>query len=71
MPEPIKLHPIVHKTLIRSFYFAEAMAVYERYYQPLIATYRPAREELIDPGRHEDRPPTWVPLVFQALSRNS
>jgi hypothetical protein len=68
MPEAININPIVRKTLIRSFYFAEAMAVYERYYQPLIATFGPAREELTDPGRHEDRPPTWVPLVFHCTT---
>jgi hypothetical protein len=64
VPETTKIDPILRKGLIRGFYFAEAMAVYERYYQPLVATYRPAQKELADPGRHEDRPPTWVPLVF-------
>lgn len=63
MPDTI-IDPILRKGLIRGFYFAEAMAVYERYYQPLVTTYRPALRELADPGRHEDRPPTWVPLVF-------
>lgn len=69
MSERIEINPIVRKTLIRSFYFAEAMAVYERYYQPLVETYGPAREELTDPGRHEDRPPTWVPLVFHCTTQ--
>jgi hypothetical protein len=56
--------PIPRRTLIRNFYFAEALAVYEQYYRPLVSIYGPAQKELIDPGRHEDRPPTWVPLVF-------
>jgi len=64
MPETTKIDAILRKGLIRGFYFAEAMAVYERYYQPLVTTYPPAQRELADPGRQEDRPPTWVPLVF-------
>ena len=71
MSERIEINPIVRKTLIRSFYFAEAMAVYERYYQPLVETYGPAREELTDPGRQEDRPPTWVPLVFHCTTEHN
>jgi hypothetical protein len=58
------LDPILRQTLIRSYYFAEALALYEQFYRPLISTFGPAREELADAGRHEDRPPTWVPLVF-------
>ncbi len=54
--------------LIRSYYFAEAMALYELYYRPLVETYAPARTELVDPGRAEDRPPTWVPLVFHCTT---
>jgi hypothetical protein len=46
MSEPIKVNPIVRKALIRGFYFAEAMAVYDRYYRPLVETYGPARQEL-------------------------
>jgi hypothetical protein len=42
--------------------------VYEQYYRPLISTYAPARHELTDPGRHDDRPPTWVPLVFHCTT---
>jgi hypothetical protein len=64
MAETMKINPTFRKSLIRHYYFAEAMAVYERYYQPLVTTYRPAQQELADPGRQEDRPPTWVPLVF-------
>lgn len=56
------------KSLIRQYYFAEALAVYERFYQPLASTYPPAQQELTDPGRQEDRPPTWVPLVFHCTT---
>jgi hypothetical protein len=56
--------PILKRTLVRNFYFAEALAVYELYYTPLVSTYPPARKALKDSGRQEDRPPTWVPLVF-------
>ena len=68
MSQPTKFEPIFRKSLIRHYYFAEAMAVYERYYEPLVSTYRPAQQELTDPGRHEDRPPTWVPLVFHCTT---
>ena len=61
---------ILRKTLIRNFYFAEALAVYERYYRPLVSTYAPARKELIDRGRHDDRPPTWVPLIFHCTTED-
>jgi hypothetical protein len=61
---------ILRKTLIRNFYFAEALAVYERFYRPLISTYAPARKELADRGRHDDRPPTWVPLVFHCTTED-
>jgi hypothetical protein len=44
--------------------------LYEQYYRPLISTYAPARHELTDPGRHEDRPPTWVPLVFHCTTED-
>jgi hypothetical protein len=66
----MKIAPILRKTLIRSYYFAEALAVYERFYSPLIASYGPARQELSDSGRQEDRPPTWVPLVFHCTTVN-
>jgi hypothetical protein len=42
-PKVPMLDPIFRKTLIRHYYFAEAMAVYELYYQPLVETYQPAR----------------------------
>lgn len=58
------LSPTLRKTLIRNFYFAEALAVYELYYKPLVETYSPGQKALADAGRQEDRPPTWVPLVF-------
>jgi hypothetical protein len=63
-----EIQPILRKTLIRNFYFAEALAVYERFYSPLISSYAPARRELTDPGRKEDRPPTLVPLVFHCTT---
>ncbi|MFZ1009292.1 MAG: hypothetical protein WAN65_20790 [Candidatus Sulfotelmatobacter sp.] len=44
------------------------MAVYQQYYRPLVDIYGPARTELADPGRHEDRPATWVPLVFHCTT---
>jgi hypothetical protein len=44
--------------------------VYELYYRPLVSTYAPARKELTDPGRHDDRPPTWVPLVFHCTTED-
>jgi len=59
------------KSLIRQYYFAEALAVYERFYQPLVSTYPPARQELTDPGRQEDRPPTWVPLAFHCTTEEN
>jgi len=62
--------PKVKTTLIRNFYFAEAMAMYELYYAPLVSTYPPAQKALTDPGRQEDRPPTWVPLVFHCTELN-
>ena len=68
--EAILIDPILRQTLVRYYYFAEALAVYERFYQPLISTYAPARRELVDPGRHEDRPPTWVPLVFHCTKED-
>ena len=59
------------KSLIRQYYFAEALAVYERFYQPLVSTYPPARQQLTDPGRQEDRPPTWVPLAFHCTTEEN
>lgn len=56
------------KYLVRSYYFAEAMTFYELYYDPLVSTYEPARTRLQDPGRQEDRPPTWVPIVFHCTT---
>jgi hypothetical protein len=50
--------------LVRYFYFSEALAIYELYYRPIVATSTKAQQELTDPDRQEDRPPTWVPLVF-------
>jgi hypothetical protein len=58
----------LRRTLIREYYFAEALALYERFYLPLVSTYAPARMELADPGRQADRPPTWVPLVFHCTT---
>ena len=60
----------LRKTLVRGYYFNEAMAFYQQYYRPLVETYPPARENLKDPGRHEDRPPTWVPLVFHCTTED-
>jgi len=34
MLENRKLDSVFRKSLIRHYYFAEAMAIYERYYQP-------------------------------------
>jgi hypothetical protein len=62
------LSPTLKGTLVRNFYFAEALAVYELYYKPLVETYAPAQTALADPGRQEDRPPTWVPLVFHCTA---
>jgi hypothetical protein len=56
------------KYLVRSYYFAEAMTFYELYYDPLVSTYEQARTRLQDPGRQEDRPPTWVPMVFHCTT---
>jgi hypothetical protein len=64
----MKIDAIFRKSLIRHYYFAEALAVYERYYQPLVSTHSRAQRELTDPSRHEDRPPTWVPLVFHCTT---
>jgi hypothetical protein len=60
----------LRKTLVRGYYFNEAMAFYQQYYRPLVETYPPARETLKDPGRHEDRPPIWVPLVFHCTTED-
>jgi len=45
--------------------------VYQQYYRPLVDTYRPARTRLTDPGRYEDRPATWVPLVFHCTKEKN
>ena len=58
----------LRRTLVREYYFAEALALYERFYLPLVSIYAPARKELTDPGRQADRPPTWVPLVFHCTT---
>jgi hypothetical protein len=58
----------LRKTLIREYYFAEALALYERFYLPLVSPYAPARTELADVGRQADRPPTWEPLVFHCTT---
>jgi len=68
MPQAANLEAIFRKSLIRHYYFAEAMAVYQRFYLPLVETLAQARNELQDPGRHQDRPPTWVPLVFHCTT---
>jgi hypothetical protein len=60
----------LRKTLVRGYYFNEAMAFYQQYYRPLVETYPSARGTLKDPGRHEDRPPTWVPLVFHCTTED-
>jgi hypothetical protein len=62
------MDPIVRQSLVRRFYFSEALAVYENFYKPLVSTYKPASKKLVDPGRHDDRPPTWVPLVFHCTT---
>lgn len=56
------------KTLVRGYYFNEALAFYQQYYRPLIETYPPAREALQDTSRHEDPPPPWVPHVFDCVN---
>jgi hypothetical protein len=71
MSETMKIDPVFRKSLIRHYYFAEAMAVYERFYQPLVSTYPLAQQELTDPGRQEDRPPTWIPLVFHCTTEEN
>jgi hypothetical protein len=70
IPQTTKIDPIFRKTLIRNYYYAEGMAVYEAYYLPLVETHEPARKELVDSGRHEDRPPTWVPFVFHCTTED-
>lgn len=62
------MKPLLLASLKRAYYFAEAMAFYDAYYRPLIETFRPARDKLADPNRHEDRPLTWVPLVFHCTT---
>lgn len=54
--EMSEIDPRFCKSLIRQYYFAEPLAVYERSYQALVSTYHPAKQELTDPGRQEDRP---------------
>ena len=51
-----EIDPRFRKPLIRHYYFAEALAVYKRFHQPLVSTYHPAQQELTDPGQQEDRP---------------
>ena len=43
IPEMREIDSGFRNSLIRQYYFAEALAVYERLYQPLVSTYRPAR----------------------------
>lgn len=64
------MNPILRSYLIRSYYFAESLAFYERYYAPIVSSSSQARDELTDPGRHSDRPPTWVPLVFHCTTED-
>ncbi len=59
--------------LKRSYYFAEAMAFYEAYYNPVREHITDAApQKLVDslklPGREQDRPLTWVPLVFHCTT---
>ena len=54
--------------LIRSYYFAEAMALYELYYRPLVETYAPARTELVGDGASGRRPGSTVPDNAPLLS---
>src|SRR5688500_1652333 len=62
------MNHIVKESLIRSYYFAEALALYERYDRPLVEIYAPATKELVDSERFEDRPLTWVALVFHCTT---
>lgn len=59
---------LTRRMLVRYFYFSEALAIYELYYRPIVSTSTKAQQELTDPGRQEDRPPTWVPLVFHCTT---
>lgn len=57
----------------RFYYFAEAMAFYEAFYDPVrkrIASegHSTLHKSLAQPPRTEDRPLTWVPIVWHATS---
>jgi|HubBroStandDraft_5_1064220.scaffolds.fasta_scaffold95437_2 hypothetical protein len=64
MAKSPSINPALRRTLIRYYYFNEALAIYQQYYRPLVETYGRAQSEHKDRGRQEDRPLTWVPLVF-------
>lgn len=49
--------------LRRHYYFCEVMAYYEAYYRP-ISDHLPEYSPSGLPGRGEDRPLAWVPIVF-------
>ena len=62
--EAIVIDPVLRQKLVRSYYFAEALAIYNRYYEPLVFTYAPARDTFTEASRSDDRPPTWGPAYF-------
>jgi hypothetical protein len=57
----------------RFYYFAEAMAFYEAFYDPVRTRIVPGshstlHQTLSQPPRTEDRPLTWVPIVWHSTS---
>jgi hypothetical protein len=57
-------------TIRRQYYLAEALAIYDAYYRPLVCTYPPAKNLEEDDCRSDDRPLTSVPLVFHCTTQD-
>ncbi len=56
------------KAVRRQYYLAEALAIYDAYYRPLVCTFPPAKHREQDASRRDDRPLTWVPIVFHCTT---
>lgn len=58
----------LRNTLRRQYYLAESLAIYDAYYRPLVKTFLPAAHRDSNENRRDDRPLTWVPLVFHCTT---
>ncbi len=67
------MNPNLRQLLVRTYYLSEALAYYESYYAPMVQTVishdlENKLRHLKQEGRSEDRPLTWVPLVFHCTT---